>query len=250
MSTGRLAGKTALITGAARGIGRAIALRFAAEGANLLICDLNLDSLHAVAVEAESNGATVLARRADVADRAQVQAFVDDGIAGFGMIHTVVNNAGLFFNAPFEQTTDEQYDRIMAVNVKSVFLVSQIVIRHWLQREIKGAIVNLASIGAAVAFVDSAAYCTTKGAVAAMTRCIALEYGPRGIRANSMAPGIIDTPMLPSAEDSENWANNTIPLRRLGEPKDVADVALFLASDESRYITGEMIFVDGGWMLN
>lgn len=247
---GRLSGKTALITGAAQGIGRAIALRFAAEGANLVLCDLNLECLRAVALEAESNGVKALSRRTDVAVRDQVQKLVDDGISEFGMIDTVVNNAGIFFNAPFEQTTDEQYDRIMAVNVKSVFLVSQIVIRQWLRHEIKGTIVNLASIGAAVAFVDSSAYCTTKGAVASMTRCIALEYGPRGIRANSMAPGIIDTPMLPSQEDNERWANTTIPLRRLGEPRDVADVALFLASDESRYITGEMIFVDGGWMLN
>ena len=247
---GRLSGKTALVTGAASGIGRAIALRFAAEGANLLLCDLNLESLRAVAAEAEAKGVRTLARQTDVALREQVQRFVDDGIAAFGMIHALVNNAGIFFNAPFEQTTDEQYDRIMAVNVKSVFLLSQIMIRQWLRHEIQGAIVNLASIGAAVAFVDSSAYCTTKGAVAAMTRCIALEYGPRGIRANSIAPGIIDTPMLPSQEDSERWANTAIPLRRLGDPKDVADVALFLASDESRYITGEMIFVDGGWMLN
>ncbi|MCY3867238.1 MAG: SDR family NAD(P)-dependent oxidoreductase [Chloroflexi bacterium] len=247
---GRLSGKTALITGAARGIGRAIALRFAAEGANLVLCDLNLASLREVTAKAELQGVKALSRQTDVAERDQVQQLVDDGMSEFGMIHTVVNNAGIFFNAPFERTTDEQYDRIMAVNVKSVFLVSQIVIRQWLRHEIRGTIVNLASIGAAVAFVDSAAYCTTKGAVATMTRCIALEYGPRGIRANSMAPGIIDTPMLPSQEDSERWAKTTIPLRRLGEPIDVADVALFLASDESRYITGEMIFVDGGWMLN
>ncbi len=247
---GRLSGKTALITGAARGIGRAIALRFAAEGANLLLCDLNLEDLRAVAAEAEATGATALCRRTDVSRRAEAQRLVEDGILEFGMIHSVVNNAGIFFNAPFDQTTDEQFDRIVAVNIKSVFHVSQMVIRHWLQREIKGTIVNLASIGAAVAFVDSSAYCMSKGAVAALTRCIALEYGPRGIRANSMAPGIIDTPMLPSQEDNERWANTTIPLRRLGEPRDVADVALFLASEESRYITGEMIFVDGGWMLN
>lgn len=247
---GRLSGQTALVTGAARGIGRAIALRFAAEGANLVLGDLDLDQLRDVAAEAESRGVGALARQTDVAARAQVQRLVDAGMSEFGMIHTAVNNAGIFFNAPFEQTTDEQYDRIMAVNVKSVFLVSQIVIRQWLRHETKGAIVNLASIGAAVAFVDSSAYCATKGAVATMTRCIALEYGPRGIRANSIAPGIIDTLMLPNAEDSRYWANNTIPLRRLGEPNDVADVALFLASDESRYITGEMIFVDGGWMLN
>ena len=247
---GRLAGKTALITGAARGIGRAIALRYAAEGANLVLCDLNLDDLRQVAAEAESAGVSTLVQRVDVSARAQVQGLVDDGVAQFGVIDIAVNNAGIFFNAPFEQTTDEQYDRIMDINVRGVFIVSQTVIRHWLQQDIKGTIVNLASIGAAVAFVDSAAYCTTKGAVATMTRCIALEYGPRGIRANSMAPGIIDTPMLPSAEDSRYWANNTIPLRRLGQPGDIADVALFLASDESRYITGEMIVVDGGWMLN
>lgn len=250
MTMKRLAGKTALITGAARGIGRAIALRFAAEGADLLLCDLYLQSLRQVAVEAQSYGARTCLRAADVSLRGQVQELVDAGIAELGMIHIVVNNAGIFFNAPFEQTSDEQYDRIMAINVKGVFLVSQIVIRHWLRHEIKGAIVNLASIGAAVAFVDSAAYCTTKGAVASMTRCIALEYGPRGIRANAMAPGIIDTPMLPSQEDNERWAKTAIPLRRLGVPSDVADVALFLASEESRYITGEMIFVDGGWMLN
>lgn len=247
---GRLAGKTALVTGAARGIGRAIALRFAAEGANLVLCDLDLESLRNVVEEAESAGVKALIRHADVTVREQVQALVDEGVSELGAIDVLVNNAGIFFNAPFEQTSDAQYDRIMAVNVKGVFLVSQIVIRHWLRREIKGAIVNLASIGAAIAFVDSSAYCATKGAVASMTRCIALEYGPRGIRANSMAPGIIDTPMLPSQEDNERWAKTAIPLRRLGEPRDVADVALFLASDESRYITGEMIFVDGGWMLN
>lgn len=247
---GRLSGKTALVTGAARGIGRAIALRFAAEGANLVLCDLNLEDLRKVAAAAESQGVKALIRQRDVARREEVQQLVADGIAEFGMIHTLVNNAGIFFNAPFEQTSDEQFDRMMAVNVKSVFLVSQIVIRHWLREDIKGTIVNLASIGAAIAFTDSSAYCTSKGAVATLTRCIALEYGPKGIRANSMAPGIIDTPMLPSAEDSRYWADNTIPLRRLGVPRDVADVALFLASEESRYITGEMIFVDGGWMLH
>ena len=180
----------------------------------------------------------------------QLEGFIKAAIDQFGELHILVNNAGVFFNAPFEQTSAEQYDRIMAINVRSVFLASQLVIRHWLAREIKGAIVNLASIGATVAFVDSSAYCMTKGAVATLTRCIALEYGPRGIRANSMAPGIIDTPMLPSQEDNARWAQSRIPLRRLGLPEDVADLALFLASDESRYITGEMIVVDGGWVLD
>lgn len=245
----RLAGKTALITGAARGIGEAIALRFAQEGADLALCDLNMASLNAVADKARSHGVNTLTQAVDVAQRAEMQAFVDAAVSQLGQIDILVNNAGVFFNSPFERTTDEQYERIMDVNVRGVFLASQILVRHWLEREIKGAIINLASIGAVVAFVDSSAYCLTKGAVASLTRCIALEYGPRGIRANSMAPGIIDTPMLPSQEDNQRWAKSRIPLRRLGEPRDVADLALFLASDESRYITGEMIYVDGGWML-
>ncbi|MEO1439705.1 MAG: SDR family oxidoreductase [Chloroflexota bacterium] len=129
-------------------------------------------------------------------------------------------------------------------------MMSQEVVRHWLATERGGSIVNLASISASVAFVNSSAYCTTKAAVASLTRCLALEYGPKGIRANSMAPGIIDTTMLPSQEDNDRWAREKLPLRRLGLPEDVADVALFLASDESRYVTGDMIYVDGGWMLN
>lgn len=247
---GRLKGKTALITGSARGIGKAIALRFAMEGANLVMCDLNMESLADVADEAKARGIETHIEKTDVSSREQVQILISKGIEQFGMIDIVVNNAGIFFNAPFEETTDEQFDRIMSINVKSVFLVSQTIIREWLKHDVKGSIVNLASISASVAFVDSSAYCTTKAAVASMTRCIALEYGPKGIRANSMAPGIIDTAMLPSQEDNNEWANNKLPLRRLGTPEDVADVALFLASDESRYVTGDMIYVDGGWMLN
>ncbi len=247
---GRLTGKTALVTGCARGIGKAIALRFASEGANLVMCDLNMESLEDVANEAQAMGVQTHIEKTDVSSRQQVEMLINNGIEQFGMIDVVVNNAGIFFNAPFEETTDEQFDRIMAVNVKSVFLVSQTIIRKWLEHDIQGSIVNLASISASVAFVDSSAYCITKAAVASMTRCIALEYGPKGIRANSMAPGIIDTAMLPSQEDNNEWANNKLPLRRLGTPEDVADVALFLASDESRYVTGDMIYVDGGWMLN
>ena len=118
---GRLAGKTALITGCARGIGRAIALRFAAEGANLVLCDLNLAGLRGVGAEAESYGVKAICRRTDVARREQVQQLVDEGVDEFGIIDIAVNNAGIFFNAPFERTSDEQYERIMAVNVKSVF---------------------------------------------------------------------------------------------------------------------------------
>jgi NAD(P)-dependent dehydrogenase (short-subunit alcohol dehydrogenase family) len=251
----RLSGKTAIITGAARGIGRAIALRFAAEGASLNLCDLNpagieeyKDEAREAALRTHPDKWNCLRWQCDVASKSSVDSFVGL-VAKNGIPDILVNNAGIFFNAPFHETTEEQFDRIMNINVKGVMLMSQAVIRLWLEHGVKGTIINLASISASVAFVNSSAYCTTKAAVASMTRCIALEYGPLGIRANSMAPGIIDTAMLPSAEDSSRWAREKLPLRRLGTPADVADVALFLASDESRYVTGDMIYVDGGWML-
>jgi NAD(P)-dependent dehydrogenase (short-subunit alcohol dehydrogenase family) len=247
---GQLQGKIAIVTGAAQGIGRAIALRFAQEGCHLALCDLNLPGVEETAAQARQFGVDALAQRTDVAHREAVEALVSTTLAHFGTVDVLVNNAGIFYNAPFEAQTDEQWDRIMAVNVKSVFMLSQAVVRHWLAQGRGGSIVNLASISASVAFVNSSAYCTTKAAVASLTRCLALEYGPRGIRANSMAPGIIDTPILPSQEDNERWAREKLPLGRLGQPEDVADVAVFLASDASRYVTGDMIYVDGGWMLN
>ncbi len=252
---GRLADKIAIVTGAGRGIGQAIALRYAEEGCAVAVVDLNSESAQATAEAATqragANGHDVVsvAIQCDVSKRDAVERMVQITVAQLGVPHVLVNNAGIFFNSPFHETTDEQWDRIMDINVRSVFLVSQIVVRLWMEHQIKGAIVNLASLSASIAFLNSSAYCVTKAAVASLTRGVAYEYGPLGIRANSMAPGIIDTSMLPSEEDSNRWANTRIPLRRLGLPADVADLALFLASDESRYITGDMIFVDGGWML-
>jgi NAD(P)-dependent dehydrogenase (short-subunit alcohol dehydrogenase family) len=251
----RLENKVAIITGAARGIGRGIALRFAEEGCAVCVSDVNLQGATETAIiaaeRAAAKGLTVktLALECDVTKRESVDAMVAAAAETLGSPNVLVNNAGIFFNAPFHETTEEQFDRILTVNVKSVLLVSQAVIRLWMAEQIKGSIISLASISASVAFVNSSAYCTTKAAVASMTRCMALEYGPLGIRANSMAPGIIDTAMLPSQEDNARWVQSRIPLRRLGYPDDVADVALFLASEDSRYVTGDMIYVDGGWML-
>lgn len=247
---GRLSGKVALISGTARGIGKAIALRYADEGCRLVLCDLNLEGVNETAEEARPKGVEVITSQTDVTNRNQVQAMIDQAVETFGSINIVVNNAGIFFNSAFEETTDDQWNQMMNVNVYGVFLVTQLVIRHWLDKEIPGTVVNLASISAAIAFKDSSAYCASKAAVASMTRCIAYEYGPRGIRANSMAPGIINTSMLPDMDDANRWANEKIPMRRMGLPDDVADLAVFLGSDESRYITGDMIFVDGGWMLD
>jgi 3-oxoacyl-[acyl-carrier protein] reductase len=244
----RLQGRTALITGAARGIGRAMALRFAAEGCALALCDMNLAAVEDTAAQARALGVAALAAQVDVTSREQVQALVDNAAAQPGGIDILANNAGIFFNADFDAMTDHQWQQMIDTNLTSVFRVSQIVIRYWLQAHKSGTIINLASISASIAFTGSAHYCAAKAGVAALTRCIALEYGPRGIRANSIAPGIIDTPMLPDPQEARAWGER-LPLRRMGTPEDVADVALFLASDESRYITGDMIYIDGGWML-
>ena len=247
---GRLSGKCAIITGAARGIGAGIARRYAAEGCALALCDLNEEGVQAFAAELRAQGVQVLALAADVTQRDSVQGFVDAAVAQFGQVDVLVNNAGIFFNAVFEDMSDEEWESMLRVNVTGVFLPSQIVIRHWLANEIRGAIVNLASISSLIAFTHSAAYGTSKAAVAGLTRHIALQYGPQGIRANAMAPGIIDTSMLPSQEDMQRWAQERIPLRRPGTPEDVAELALFLASDESRYLTGAVVPVDGGWLLD
>ena len=248
----RLADKVAIVTGAAAGNGRAIALRFAAEGCNLALADLDLDRAEETARMAAEHGIQAAAWRANVAERADVEGLVAQAIAQFGQVDILVNNAGIFFNATFDEMTDEEWQRMMSVNLTSVFLVSQAVIRHWLTTKHAGSIVNLASISSSIAFTRSAHYCAAKAGVTALTKCIALEYGARGIRANCLAPGIIETamtrPALADPATVEDWMRR-IPLKRLGQPEDVADAALFLASDESRYITGDMLYIDGGWML-
>jgi NAD(P)-dependent dehydrogenase (short-subunit alcohol dehydrogenase family) len=245
---GRLDGKVALVTGAGRGIGRAIAFRFAADGAAVAISDINIDTAQDTAAAIQASGGRAWATQADVTDRNSVQAMIDGASSALGTPDILVNNAGIFFNAAFDAMTDEQWHRMIHTNLTSVFLVSQIAVRAWLAADRGGVIINLASISGQIAFTNSAHYCAAKAGVHALTQCVALEYGGRGIRANSIAPGIIETQILPDPAGAQAWACR-LPLKRLGKPEDVADVAAFLASDDSRYMTGDLIFVDGGWML-
>lgn len=248
----RLRNKVAIVTGAGAGNGRAIALRFAEEGCAVAVSDINLVAVRETAQMVEAAGGRAWAYRTDVTQRAEVEQMVDEAVSTLGAIDMLVNNAGVFFNATFDEMSDTQWHHMIDVNMTSVFLVSQAVIRHWLQNERSGAIVNLSSISASIAFTNSAHYCAAKAGVSALTRCIALEYGPRGIRCNALAPGIIETAMTrPALSDPATVADWTrrIPLRSFGQPRDVADAALFLASDESRYITGDVLLVDGGWVL-
>lgn len=249
----RLSGKVALVTGAARGIGKAIALRYAQEGCSICISDLDLPGAEETAAECKAAGAAhginTLALEGDVTRRAAVADMVDGAVEGLGGLDILVNNAGIFNNAAFEEMTDETWFSMMNVNLNSVFLVSQAAVRYWLKAGKPGVIVSLASISATVAFTESAHYCTAKAGVAALMRCIAMELGPQGIRANSLAPGIIATemtrPALSEPDLAADWMRR-IPPRRYGTTDDVANAALFLASEESAYISGEMLYVDGG----
>jgi len=252
---GRLAGRVAVITGTARGIGRSIALRYASEGCSLSLSDLDLAGVQRTAQECEEAGRAYNIATAtfhtDVTKRPDVEAMIAGTVEQLGRLDIVVNNAGIFNNSAFELMSDQSWYTMMDVNLNSVFLVSQTAVRHWLQVKQPGNIISLASISAQVAFTESAHYCTAKAGVASLMRCIAMEMGPAGIRANSMAPGIIATEMTkPALSDPElaaDWMRR-IPQRRYGTPEDIADLALFLASDESSYINGEMIYVDGGAM--
>ena len=245
----RLAGKTAVITGAARGIGAAIAARFAAEGCSLVVADIDEPTLAGTAARLSAGGARVVGVRADVTDRADVEALFSAAESQFGAVDVVVNNAGIFGNVRFEEMTDDQWDAMLRVNAGGVFAVSQTAIRRWLAHGRPGVLVNMASVSARVAFTDSAHYSASKAAVAALTRCLAAEFGPAGIRANAIAPGIIETEMtadgLTDEELSAAWTLR-IPSRRFGTVEDVAQLAVFLASPESSYINGEVITLDGG----
>ncbi len=246
---GRLAGRTAVITGAARGIGAAIAARFAAEECSLVLSDIDEPTLAGTGARLAADGAQVVEVRSDVTDRADVEALFAAAESRFGAVDIVVNNAGVFANVRFEEMTDDQWDTMLRVNAGGVFAVSQTAIRRWLAQGWPGVLVNMASVSARVAFTDSAHYSASKAAVGALTRCIAAEFGPLGIRANAIAPGIIETEMTAGGLTDEvlsaAWTLR-VPSRRFGTAEDVARLAVFLASPESDYINGEVITIDGG----
>jgi 3-oxoacyl-[acyl-carrier protein] reductase len=248
-----LEGKIAIVTGSARGIGREIALRFAEAGCTLSLCDLNYEGVLETSRMAEKFGVKAIALRTDVTNRSEVTSMVASTVDKLGVPNILVNNAGIFFNATFEEMSDEQWHRMMDANLTSVFLVSQVVIRHWLEHKLPGVIVNMSSLVAEMAFTNSSHYITSKTAVYGLTRAIARDYATRGIRANAIAPGIIESDMSrPALGDPvmvADWMRH-IFLGRLGQPKDIAETALFLASDASSYTTGQLLTVDGGWLLD
>jgi NAD(P)-dependent dehydrogenase (short-subunit alcohol dehydrogenase family) len=247
---GRLADKVALITGAGRGIGRAIAERFVADGAVVALTQRSQEEGRAAADQLGHDAAAFFP--CDVRDPAAVRRLVAQVLERFGRIDVLCNNAGIGLLRSVEHTSDAEYDLVMDTNVRSAFVCSREVVPHMLAAGV-GSIVNIGSVAGWVGYANDAAYCASKGAILALTRQMAVDYSSRGIRTNCICPGFIETEMLRIFIDSHDHPSQVEgevvrlhPAGRLGQPAEVAAVAAFLASDDASFVTGASIPVDGG----
>lgn len=249
-STGRLAGKVAVVTGGDQGIGRAIALRLAAEGADIAFCyRRNREGAEQVVGEISKLSRNTASFAADLGDVSQARRFIDQAFDRFGAAHILVNNAGVEKRADFWEVTEEDYDRVLNVDLKGVFFTTQAIVRRWLEKRDAGKIINISSVHEELPFPHFSAYCASKGALKMLTRDLAIELAPYRITINNIAPGAIETPINRSLlQDPQKLSSllQNIPLRRLGTAEDVAGVAAFLASPDADYMTGTTVFVDGG----
>jgi NAD(P)-dependent dehydrogenase (short-subunit alcohol dehydrogenase family) len=247
-----LMGKGAVVTGAGRGIGKAIAKALAASRAGVVVCDIDLDAAARVAGEIESSGGKALPANADVRIRSEIEQMVQKGTQEFGGIQILVNNAGVVLRKPAEEITEEEWDKVIDINLKGTFLCAQTVGKAMIQRGEGGRIINIASIMGGVALPPRAAYCASKGGIIALTKDLAAEWAKYGVTVNTISPGWTVTEMTQayfSQEEVRGFLLERIPLNRLGKPEDIANLAVFLASEYSGYITGQAIFVDGGWTI-
>ena len=253
--TGRLQDRVALVTGAARGIGLAATRVLAEEGARVLMCDLDEDVVRSAADDLRKEGLTIQGVKADVSDQASIAHAVEGAVSAWGRLDILVSNAAITDDTPFESISAERWHRVMNVNLDSVLYGAQVALPH-LKRSPCASIVNVASIQGLRGQPNSMAYATAKGAVVNLTRCMAVDFGPLGVRVNAIAPGYIETRMALMHgnvhEHQTDWFQDVfikhgrLPLRRPGQAEDVAGPILFLASDDSRYVTGQVLVVDGG----
>ncbi|MFZ5601611.1 MAG: SDR family NAD(P)-dependent oxidoreductase [Pseudomonadota bacterium] len=244
----RFENKVALVTGAASGMGKSTALRLAAEGAKVLLGDINEAGNQATAAEIDAAGGVCKAMTFNATDEASCKALVQGAVDTFGQLDVVVNAAGIAGFYHLHELTTDVFNRFMSVNLTSTFIICREAMPHL--KKTKGNIVNFASLNSKTMTAYQTAYCASKAAVSAITKCMAQEFEADGIRANVVCPGGIETPLVATVRFPENMNRrllaNLMPLGRKGKPEEVASLVAFLASDEASYINGEDIFIDGG----
>jgi len=246
----RLKNKVAIITGSGSGIGQGIALAFTKEGAKVVVADLSEQGGKETVEQIKNKGGEAIFIKTDVSKTADVEQMVKTCLGKFGRVDILVSNAGIYRTCNLHEMLEKDWDEVINVNLKSVFLGSKIVIPEMLKQG-KGKIISIASIAGLVGFAQSGAYCASKGGIIALTKEMALEYAPKKINVNCICPGVIKTAMtqdMVADPATKKFLESSTPYPRLGEPEDIAMAVVYLASDESDFVNGEILVVDGGWI--
>lgn len=242
-----------MVTGGRRGMGRTHALALASQGAKVAITDIDGGECAAVAEEIAANGGEAICLKMDVSKKSEVDAGFDEIIKKFGRLDILVNNAGIYAPKPALELTEEEWDRTININLKGQFLCAQRAAKEMAKNK-WGRIINIASIASGqvgVGIMGGAHYTASKGGVIGMTETMAIEFAPLGVNVNVIGPGAIDTPMVQAAQipkEVMDGLTQRIPLKRIGKPEEVSAMVVFLASEESSYVTGATFYVDGGWL--
>jgi len=248
-----LTNKIALVTGARRGMGKSHSLALAKQGAKVIVTDIDLAECQLVADEIKAGGGEAVAFKMDVSNAQEVNQIFDEAVKQFGRLDILVNNAGIYFPKPALELTEEDWDKMMDINLKGQFLCAQRAAKEMAKNK-WGRIVNIASVASGqvgIGIAGGTHYTASKGGIIGMTETLAIELVPLGINVNAIGPGAIDTPMVAAAqipEDAMKAMLANVPLKRIGRPEEVSAAVVFLSSEEASYITGATFYVDGGWL--
>ncbi|MEW9670115.1 SDR family NAD(P)-dependent oxidoreductase [Ammoniphilus sp. 3BR4] len=249
----KLAGKIAIVTGAASGIGEAIAKKLSGEGAAVAVCDLDKEGGSRVAEEIQSRGGTAAFYLLDVTKEEQVRDTLKFVVGKYGRIDIMVNNAGVGKAGTVLEQSEADWDLMMNVNAKGTFFGCKYAVKHMLEKEIRGSIINISSVAGMVGVLNRAGYCSSKAAIVGLTKSVASDFAEQGIRVNSIAPGTVESPWIakiladqPDPQKTRIQMQQRQPIGRMGTPEEIANLACFLASDEASFITGSNMVADGG----